>query len=463
MLQKVFLTLEKLTKENKLALLTFTILILSTITPLMIGIVRAPTIGDYPDFPGGIPENTVQYNKTDTTPTSDKTQLNASQPALFLYRNTTMLMNCTQDSTLYVTTDPDITPKILGLSIEPNQTMTLTMTIYKSPLLGQKVLERTLNFYWGLEPNAELQLTAQLKMHINQTQLNQELNRDINASALTWMYWNRTTVEWQPIKSYIDQNGYLICNTNHLSTWTVAEQSNATETPVTPNYPDIPGGTPENAVQYNKTDITPTNELIQVMAGEPALFRYRNMTMLMNCSQNCNLVVTIDPELTPKILGLDIETNQTMTLTMNVSSSPLEGEQIMERKFNFYLGLEPNSEVQLNVQLKLHINQTQLNQELNRVVNATELTWMYWNKTQLQWTLVDSYMDQNGYLVLNTNHLSTWTVAEITQIVEPPPDPTQDGFPTTYMYITVAALVLAITAVAIVIYLKNTHNPQRPS
>ena len=242
----------------------------------------------------------------------------------------------------------------------------------------------------------------------------------------------------------------------------MAEQSNATETPVTPNYPDIPGGTPENAVQYNKTDITPTSELEQVMAGEPALFRYRNMTMLMNCSQNSNLVVTIDPELTPKILGLDIEANQTMTLSMNVSSYPLEGEQIMERNLNFYLGLEPNAEVQLNVQLKLHINQTQLNQELNRVVNATELTWMYWNKTQLQWTPVDSYMDQNGYLVLNTNHLSTWTVAEVTQIVEPPPDPTQDGFPTIYMYIAVAAVVLAITAVAIVIYLKNTHNPQRP-
>jgi hypothetical protein len=459
MSERTFSTLKTLLSGKSFSFIVFVLLIVATAAPIFIASVRAAT-AENPDVPGGVPENTVQYNKTDTTPVAEMTQLKAGEPALFRYHNMTMLMNCTQNCTLIVTADPDVTPNILGLSIEPNQTMTLTMNTYNTPLTGEQVMERTLNFYWGLESNAELQLTAQLRLHINQTELNQELNRVVNASQLTWMYWNRTRAKWEPVESYMDQNGYLICNTNHLSTWTVAE--NATETPPapTPNYPDIPGGTPENIVQYNKTDVTPSGELEQVKAGEPALYRYRNMTMLMNCTQNCNLVVTVDPELTPKTLWLDVEANQTMTLTMNMSGSPLQGEQVAERTLNFYLGLEPNAEVQLKVRLRLYINQTELNQELNRVINASELKWMYWNRTQAQWIPVESYMDQNGCLVINADHLSTWTVAEVADTVEPPPDTTQGGLPLMYVIVVVMAVVLAVAAVAVVVYLKSTHNPQ---
>src|SRR4030042_4157282 len=60
------------------------------------------------------------------------------------------------------------------------------------------------------------------------------------------------------------------------------------------NIPDVPG-VPDNAVQYNKTDVTPVAQMEQVKAGEPALYCYRNMTMLMNCTRNCELAVTVDP------------------------------------------------------------------------------------------------------------------------------------------------------------------------
>src|SRR4030067_3402440 len=63
----------------------------------------------------------------------------------------------------------------------------------------------------------------------------------------------------------------------------------------TGNFHDVPG-VPDNAVQYNKTDTTPVAEMEQVKAAEPALFCYRNITMLMNCSQNCEVVFTADPE-----------------------------------------------------------------------------------------------------------------------------------------------------------------------
>jgi hypothetical protein len=213
----------------------------------------------------------------------------------------------------------------------------------------------------------------------------------------------------------------------------------------TGNIPNVPG-VPDNAVQYNKTDITPVSEMEQVKAGELALFCYRNMTLLMNCSRNCEIVLTVDPEVTPKILGLSIDSNQTMTLTMNMYSSPLQGEMVMERTLNFYLGIESNATLQLSAQIRLHINQTQFDQELNRVVNASRLTWMYWNRSRLEWVPVESHMDQNGYLVCNTNHFSTWTVAEIT----PKEDPTSYGW-TTYAMIGVVVAVISIVAVAAIV------------
>jgi hypothetical protein len=120
---------------------------------------------------------------------------------------------------------------------------------------------------------------------------------------------------------------------------------------------EVPG-VPDNAIQYNKTDVTPVAQMEKVQAGESALFCYRNTTMLMNCTRNCDLVFTADPEVTPKLFGFSIDPNQTMALTMNLSGSPLEGAQVMQRTLNFYLGIEPNATIQLNAQIRLHINQT---------------------------------------------------------------------------------------------------------
>jgi hypothetical protein len=219
-------------------------------------------------------------------------------------------------------------------------------------------------------------------------------------------------------------------------------------------YQEVPG-VPDNAVQYNKTETTPTAEMEQVQAEEPALFRYRNMTMLMNCTRNCAVIFTADPEVTPKILGLSIEPNQTMTLTMNMYGSPLQGEQVMEQTLNFYLGIEPDAELQLQAQLRLLINQTELNQELNREVNASRLTWMYWNQTRAQWITVESFMDQNGYLVCNTNHFSTWTVAEVSDTIEPPSDTTQGEIPLEYLAIGAAVIAIIVIAAASVLVYKR--------
>ena len=68
-------------------------------------------------------------------------------------------------------------------------------------------------------------LSDELRLLINQTELSAEFGREVNASRLTWMYWNTTQAQWIPVESYMDQNGYLVCNTDHFSTWTVAESS----------------------------------------------------------------------------------------------------------------------------------------------------------------------------------------------------------------------------------------------
>ena len=165
---------------------------------------------------------------------------------------------------------------------------------------------------------------------------------------------------------------------------------------------------------------------------------------MMNCTQNCSLNMTLDPQVRNRLFGLTVEPNQTMTLAMNVSATPPQGETVMERTLNFYVGLEPNATLQLQGQLRLHINQTELSEELGREINASRLTWMYWNQTQSQWTPVESYMSQNGYLVCNTTHFSTWTIAEI--------DPEQ--IPENIHIYTVVGLV-AIISVASIYYKRK--------
>lgn len=176
--------------------------------------------------------------------------------------------------------------------------------------------------------------------------------------------------------------------------------------------PKIPPDIPIGAQEYNRTYITPSGYMETVRANETNVYFYRNFTLMLNCTQNCELNMTLDPQVRNRLLSLNVEPNRTMALNMNVATSPPNGEAVMERTLNFYIGLEPNATLQLQAQIRLHINQTELSQQLGREINTSILTWMYWNQTQNQWTPVESYMDQNGYLVCNTTHFSTWTVAE---------------------------------------------------
>ena len=205
----------------------------------------------------------------------------------------------------------------------------------------------------------------------------------------------------------------------------------------------IPPDMPADALQFNRTTITPSGDMEAIQAMETSVFFYRNFTLMMDCTRNCELTMTLDPQVRDRLLSISVEPNQTMTLAMNVSASPPQGEAVMEQSLNFYMGLEPNDDLQLEGQLRLHINQTELSEELGREVNASMLTWMYWNPTQNQWIPVESYMDQNGYLICNTDHFSTWTVAEY--------DP--ELIPENIHIFTVVGLVAIVSVASI--YLKR--------
>jgi hypothetical protein len=226
-------------------------------------------------------------------------------------------------------------------------------------------------------------------------------------------------------------------------------ENSSTTTPSTNSNLNHTSNVSDNTKQYNQTDLTPKGQMEQVRAQEQTTFQYRNMTMLMNCTQNCTVTFTADEEVTPKVFGLSVDPNQTMTLAMNLTKSPFNGAMVNERCLNFYLGIEPNATLKLQAQIRLYINQTDINQNLNREVNASRLTWMYWNQTRAQWESVESYIDQNGYLVCNTNHFSTWTVAEVEPVEESPTPSTQNNNVPTEFILVGAGLSIVVIALGV--------------
>jgi hypothetical protein len=111
---------------------------------------------------------------------------------------------------------------------------------------------------------------------------------------------------------------------------------------------------------------------------------------------------------------MNVDTDQPIQLQVQMSTTPPNDIPAMQRTINTYWGLEPNATLRLRIRLRLHINGSALNGELNRAFNTEQLQWMYWNQSQKQWKAVESWIDANGYLVCETDHLSVWTVAEVT-------------------------------------------------
>ena len=228
-----------------------------------------------------------------------------------------------------------------------------------------------------------------------------------------------------------------------------AENDSANEPQGDAKMPEVPG-LPENVVQYNKTDVVPVNQAEKVLSDKPALFAYQNITMLFNSTMNFDLVITAEATANQQIFGLSMDPNQTMTLTMNLGSEPLLSVQNRDKNFNFFASIEPNATVELTAQLRLFINQTEFDQELDWEVTPEKLTWMYWNGTQSEWVNVPSFIDQDGYLVCNTDHFSLWTVGEMVD-----PEQTEEVTDMTLVYGGIGVVIVAVVVLGVVVYGKR--------
>jgi hypothetical protein len=80
---------------------------------------------------------------------------------------------------------------------------------------------------------------------------------------------------------------------------------------------------------------------------------------------------------------------------------------------------------------------------------------MLWNQTRASWEAVESYMNQDGYLVCNTDHFSLWTVAELGDTNEASDDTTLSGIPAEYVYIGAVAVVVVVVLVGLFAYKKR--------
>jgi hypothetical protein len=137
------------------------------------------------------------------------------------------VMNCSQNMVMNMTSDAQVRNRIVSLDIEADQPFQLSIRMMTTPPMGIQTMQRSLNTYWGLEPNATLQLRVQLRLHINESALNTAMGRQVNSEQLRWMFWDQTRNQWEAVESSIDADGYLVCETDHLSIWTVAEVESA--------------------------------------------------------------------------------------------------------------------------------------------------------------------------------------------------------------------------------------------
>jgi len=231
------------------------------------------------------------------------------------------------------------------------------------------------------------------------------------------------------------------------------QNGNSTPTP-TMNQTQNQNGECNNT-QENTCNQTATTERQRIQARQQTQLQIRNTTMLMNCTSNCEVVFSADNDVEPKNFQVDLDSNQTMKLEMNLSKSPLNGAMVNQRNLNFYLDIEPNATNQFRAQIRFYINQTELNQNLNREVNASRLAWMYWNQTTAQWEKVESHIDQNGYLVCETDHFSTWTVAEEVAYQETTAPSTEDNNILVVYVALGVALALGVVLVGVVAYKKR--------
>lgn len=172
----------------------------------------------------------------------------------------------------------------------------------------------------------------------------------------------------------------------------------------------------------------------KVQAGERYTFRFQertNISLQGDVEIDANIECNGD-QIGKKDFELELDGDENLKLTMICTENQeqlglMKGNTYQVRNRNRYRyeeGFCAQIEVQgefTNAQIKMRANATNAGAE-----------WAYYNTTTQEWVTVQT-QTQNGYLIANTNHFSTWT------LLVPESSGVIDGFPMATLGITTLA------------------------
>jgi len=174
--------------------------------------------------------------------------------------------------------------------------------------------------------------------------------------------------------------------------------------------PDVPGVSGE--FQFiNMTEAMAKIRLQNFTAGVPNMYRFENMTMMINASRSMVLNITADQAMQMRYLDLDIDNRRPLMLRIHANATPPRGLFAPEDGVCKYLELEPNSTELVRMRMRLHVEEANLRREMMRSVEVQRLRWAFWNGSD--WEAVTSWIDEHGYLVADGLCRGNWTVREM--------------------------------------------------
>ena len=397
-----------------------------------------------PEFPW----DAQRFNLTDLIPHYFRHEFVVGSPQLIQFRNMTMLINATRNMELNITADPEVNMRYLALKLNLNRSIMLNIRTMAGPPTDAPRPEDGIGRYLAMEPNATVQARAILRLHIDPEDLNLEMNRYVEIWRLRWAFWNGTG--WEPVTSWMDEQGFLVAEAPLFRTWTIREMRR----PPTIPPPEIPG-IPVRMRAYNYTMVVPRTFRWTIRERGGVVFAFRNTAMMFNSTNNLELNITAGKDVEQRLLRLELEHGNPLRLNLEMRLSPPEGIPEAERGVGLYLGIEPNSTAPVNARLGMLVDKEAIEARLGREVDPPRLRWAWWNGTQ--WVEVESALDDDNVLEVETGHFSTWTIVEAEE-PEPQPESEEEPKPTPdtgqtdlLIYGGLAAIVVGVLLLLIVI------------
>ena len=170
-----------------------------------------------PEVPGA-PAGVQAHDYSDIIPSRFSLSISAAEPTVFLFKNFVLMINSTKGLELELNVNSAVSMKYFKLSLRPAESISLRMDVDVSPPPGLAPPVGTIGLYINI---TTLPVEATLGVYIDEAELEAELNRDVDASRLTWVFWDGA--KWVPVSSRLDGDGYLVAETTHLSVWSIVE------------------------------------------------------------------------------------------------------------------------------------------------------------------------------------------------------------------------------------------------